>query len=69
MIRANVGDIVKVNVTHPQPQTIVLTLQTAEAAAFATELLNDPDKSGWRLERTEKPAMPTATDFGGGIAE
>jgi hypothetical protein len=49
MIAACVGDVVKVNVTNPHPQTIVLTLNTPDAAAYATELLNDPD-SGWRLE-------------------
>jgi len=50
MIFANVGDVVKVNVKHPHPATIVVTLSTPEAAAYATELLNDPEKSGWWLE-------------------
>lgn len=50
MITARVGDIVKVNVTNPYPQTYALTLLTPEAAAYATELLNDPAKSGWWLQ-------------------
>jgi hypothetical protein len=51
MIKALVGDVVKVTVRQPHPQTIVLTLGTAKAAAYATKLLNDPEKSGWWLER------------------
>lgn len=53
MVIANVGDTLKVKVTHPQPGTIVLKLATSEAAAYATELLNDPEKSGWWLESQE----------------
>lgn len=49
MIIAHVGDVVKVNVREPVPQTYVLTLNTPESAAYATELLNDPQKSGWWL--------------------
>lgn len=48
-IVAKVGDVVKVTVREPHPMTHVLTLQTCEAAAYATELLNDPE-SGWWLE-------------------
>lgn len=59
MITARVGDVVKVNVTHPNPQTYVLTLKTPESAAYATELLNDPEKSGWWLER--RPFQPGAS--------
>lgn len=50
MVRAQIGDVMKVTVTHPHRQTIVLTLMTQAAADYATELLNDPEKSGWRLE-------------------
>lgn len=53
MVRAQIGDVMKVNVRYPHPQTFVLTLMTQAAADYATELLNDPD-SGWRLERAEK---------------
>jgi hypothetical protein len=54
MIQASVGDVVKVNINYPVPHTIVLTLQTPESAAYATELLNDPEKSGWQLQRTQE---------------
>jgi hypothetical protein len=50
MIIARVGDVVKVNVSQPQPMTHILTLLTPKAAAYATKLLNDPANSGWWLE-------------------
>jgi hypothetical protein len=50
MILAKLGDVVKVNVTQPIPQTYALTLATPESVAYANELLNDPDKSGWWLD-------------------
>lgn len=52
MIVANVGDVVKVIVRDPHPLTHVLTLKTPKAAAYATQLLNDPN-SGWWLEPSE----------------
>jgi len=58
MVRAQIGDVMKVNVRHPHPQTLVLTLMTQAAADYATELLNDPN-SGWRLERAEKKTSPS----------
>jgi hypothetical protein len=50
MVRAQIGDVMKVTVSNPHRQTIVLTLMTQAAADYATELLNDPENSGWRLE-------------------
>lgn len=60
MVRAQIGDVIKVKVSNPSPCTYVVTLHTQAAADYATELLNNPD-SGWKLERAEKEtsAVPT----------
>lgn len=56
---ARVGDVLKVNVNNPHPQTIVMTLCTPEAAAYANTLLSDRT-SGWRLERVLVSAGDTS---------
>lgn len=53
MVRAQIGDVMRVTVRHPHHQTIVLTLRTQAAADYATELLTDPEKSGWHMERAD----------------
>jgi hypothetical protein len=57
MVKAQIGDVMKVKVRHPHPQTFVLTLMTQAAADYATELLNDPN-SGWWLERADQETVP-----------
>ena len=48
--RATVGDVVAVDVRHPYPQTLRLTLETQAAADKANTLLAMEPKV-WRLER------------------
>lgn len=45
---ARVGDRIQCDVRQPWPQTYTMHLQTKAAAAFANELLADPEL-GWRL--------------------
>jgi hypothetical protein len=63
MIRAQIGDVMKVNVREPYLRTYVLTLQTQAAADYANKLLNDLD-SGWLLQSTtpETGAAPETSD-------
>ena len=48
--RATVGDVVAVDVRHPYPQTLRLTLETQAAADKANKLLALEPKV-WRLEK------------------
>ena len=48
--RANVGDVVAVDVRHPYTQTLRLTLETQAAADKANALLAMEPKV-WRLEK------------------
>lgn len=55
MLKAQIGDVMIVNVREPRPQTHRLTLQTQAAADYANQLLNDPS-SGWELEKAASPS-------------
>ncbi len=63
MIEVRIGDVMKVDVHHPNVQTFVLTIMTQAAADYATELLNDKN-SGWRLERAAQETSVPHPPFG-----
>jgi hypothetical protein len=56
--RATVGDVVAVDVRHPYPQTLRLTLETQAATDYANKLLARAG-SGWRLAPLAMPAACT----------
>lgn len=60
--RATVGDVVAVDVRHPHPQTLRLTLETQAAADKANELLTLEPKV-WRLEKRVFPPPATVNRY------
>lgn len=54
MVRAQIGDVMKVEIRNHNSRTIIITLTTQAQVDYANQLLSDPS-SGWQLEKAPPP--------------